>query len=71
MSNFVFWIIWTTVSALGLKYSVSEILDRNVSFQASILIMLVYQWIRFAKPTEEIKKVNDTKLPSPNSKKTK
>lgn len=71
MSNFIFWIIWTTVSAIGLKYSVSEILDRNITFQASILIMLVYQWIRFAKPTEEIKKVKDTKLPPPNSKKTK
>jgi hypothetical protein len=33
--------------------------------------MLVYQWIRFAKPSEEIKKVKDTKLPPPNSKKTK
>jgi hypothetical protein len=33
--------------------------------------MLVYQWIRFAKPTEDIRKNKDTKLPPPNSKKNK
>ena len=71
MSIFIFWVIWTTVAALGLKYSVGEMLDRNITFQASFLIMLAYQWIRFAKPTEDSKKSKDTKLPHPNSKKIK
>jgi len=60
-----------SVSALGLKYSVSEILNRDIAFYSSFLIMLAYQWIRFAKPAEDIKKVKDTKLPPPSVKKTK
>ena len=53
MTNFFFWLVWTAVSAIGVKYSTSILLEREITFTSSILIMLVYQWIRFIKPPEK------------------
>jgi hypothetical protein len=65
MTNFFFWAIWFTVSAFGIKYSANQLLDKDISIQASLIIMFVYQWIRFIKPLD---KVNTNKtLPPPNT----
>jgi hypothetical protein len=65
MSNLFFWIVWFTVSAFGIKYSAKQLLNEDISIQASLVIMFVYQWIRFIKPTD---KVNTSKtLPPPNT----
>ncbi len=66
MSNFIFWAIWLTISALGVKYSANELFNRDVSFQASILLMLIYQWIRFAKPADKSSSEKSKTLPPPN-----
>ena len=69
MTNFFFWFVWTAVSAIGVKYSTNILLEREITFTSSILIMLVYQWIRFIKPPEKrvekkVEKVQ-AKLPPP------
>ena len=65
MSNFFFWIIWFTVSAVGIKYSAKHLLNEDISILTGIIIMFVYQWIRFVKPTD---KVNTNKtLPPTNT----
>ena len=65
MTNFFFWFVWTAVSAIGVKYSTSILLEREITFTSSILIMLVYQWIRFIKPPEKKVEKVQAKLPPP------
>lgn len=68
MSIFFFYSIWTAVSAAGLKYSVNIILDKNITWLSSVLIILSIQWIRLIKYPEQNKKNNvHVKLPPPNS----
>ena len=68
MSIFFFYSIWTIVSALGLKYSASILLDKDITWLSSILIILSIQWIRLVKYPEQNKKSNvHVKLPPPNS----
>lgn len=73
MTNLGFWLVWTIVSALGVKYSASTLLDQDISFISSVVIILAYQWIRFIKPPDsnqnKTEKINKTsKLPPPNKK---
>lgn len=69
MTNFFFWFVWTAVSAIGVKYSTNILLEREITFTSSILIMLVYQWIRFIKlPEKKVEKKVErvqAKLPPP------
>ena len=67
MSNFFFWIVWFTVSAFGLKYSTNQLLDKDLSIQASFVIMFIYQWIRFVKPTDKVNTNTNKTLPPPNT----
>lgn len=68
MSIFFFYSVWTIVSALGLKYSVNILLDKDITFLSSILITLSIQWIRLIKYPEQSKNTNtQNKLPPPNT----
>jgi membrane protein implicated in regulation of membrane protease activity len=73
MTNLGFWMVWTIVSALGVKYAANTLLDKDINFLSSILLILVYQWIRFIKPPDnnqnKTEKINKTsRLPPPNKK---
>ena len=69
MSIFFFYSIWTIVSASGLRYSVSILLDKDITWISSILIVLSIQWIRLIKyPEKDVEKNNvQVKLPPPNT----
>jgi hypothetical protein len=67
MSNFIFWAIWLTISALGVKYSADKLLNESITFQTSIILMLIYQWIRFAKPLDKTNNDKTKTLPPPNT----
>ena len=70
MSIFFFYSIWTAVSAAGLRYSVNILLDKNITWLSSILIILSIQWIRLIKYPEQDKDKNKNvhvKLPQTNS----
>lgn len=68
MSIFFFYSIWTLVSAAGLKYSVNILLDKDITWLSSILIILSIQWIRLIKYPEQTKNTNtQSKLPPPNT----
>jgi hypothetical protein len=69
MSIFFFYSIWTIVSAAGLRYSISILLDKDITWISSILIVLSIQWIRLIKyPEKDVKKNNvQVKLPPPNT----
>lgn len=59
MTNLGFWLVWTIVSALGIKYSANTLLEQDISFISSVVIILAYQWIRFIKPPEVKKTENN------------
>jgi hypothetical protein len=68
MSIFFFYSIWTMVSAAGLKYSTHILLDKDITWLSSILIILSIQWIRLIKYPEQTKNNNvHVKLPQTNS----
>jgi len=68
MSIFFFYSIWTIVSAAGLKYSTHILLDKDITWLSSILIILSIQWIRLIKYPEQTKNNNvHVKLPQTNS----
>jgi hypothetical protein len=70
MSIFFFYSIWTAVSAAGLRYSVNILLDKDITWLSSILIILSIQWIRLIKYPEQNKDKNKNvhvKLPQTNS----
>ena len=58
MSIFFFYSIWTAVSAAGLRYSVNILLDKDITWLSSILIILSIQWIRLIKYPEQDKDKN-------------
>jgi hypothetical protein len=56
------------VSAAGLKYSTHILLDKDITWLSSILIILSIQWIRLIKYPEQTKNNNvHVKLPQTNS----
>ena len=68
MSIFFFYCIWTAVSAVGLKYSAHVLLDKDITWLSSILIILSIQWVRLIKYPEQSKKPNvHVKVPQTNS----
>ena len=67
MSKFFFWLTWTSISALGVKYASSQLLNRDITFLSSFLLMLIYQWIRFIKPPEN-KSDSLKEIAKPNNK---
>lgn len=69
MTNLAFWAVWTTISGIGIKYSADTLLDKDISFLSSIIMILVYQWIRFIKPPDT--KQTSTTKPKTTVKKTK
>jgi hypothetical protein len=55
------------VSAAGLKYSTHILLDKDITWLSSILIILSIQWIRLIKYPEQTKNNNvHVKLPQTN-----
>jgi hypothetical protein len=59
--------VWTSLSALGVKYASNQLLDRDITFLSGFLLMLIYQWIRFIKPPED-KSNNLKEITKPNNK---
>jgi len=58
-----FWLIWSFVASVGIKYTSMQLLNVDLSLINALLILLTYQWIRFIKPLnkENINKVNNAK----------
>ena len=58
-----FWLIWSFVASVGIKYTSMQLLNVDLSLINALLILLTYQWIRFIKPLnkEDINKVNNAK----------
>jgi hypothetical protein len=66
MTKFFFWAVWTSVSALGIRYASSQLLNNDITFLSSVLLVLIYQWIRFIKPPQNNE--NDLKeITKPNT----
>jgi len=58
-----FWLIWSFVASIGIKYTSMQLLNVDLSLINALLILLTYQWIRFIKPLnkEDINKINNAK----------
>ena len=58
-----FWLIWSFVASVGIKYTSMQLLNVDLSLINALLILLTYQWIRFIKPLnkEDINKINNAK----------
>jgi hypothetical protein len=58
-----FWLIWSFVASVGIKYTSMQLLNVNLSLVNSFLILLTYQWIRLIKPPnkEDINNINNAK----------
>ena len=63
MTALFFWLIWSFVASVGIKYTSMQLLNVDLSLINALLILLTYQWIRFIKPLnkEDINKVNNAK----------
>jgi hypothetical protein len=63
MTALFFWLIWSFVASVGIKYTSMQLLNVDLSLINALLIILTYQWIRFIKPLnkEDINKVNNAK----------
>ena len=63
MTNLFFWLIWSFVASLGIKYTSVQLLNVDLDLLNAFLILLVYQWIRFIKPLnkEDINNINNVK----------
>jgi len=63
-----FWLIWSFVASVGIKYTSMQLLNIDLGLINAFLILLTYQWIRFIKPLnkEDINKVNNAKNKSQN-----
>ena len=60
MTALFFWLIWSFVASVGIKYTSMQLLNVDLSLINALLILLTYQWIRFIKPLnkEDINKIN-------------
>jgi len=63
MTALFFWLIWSFVASVGIKYTSMQLLNVDLSLINALLILLTYQWIRLIKPLnkEDINKVNNAK----------
>jgi len=63
MTALFFWLIWSFVASVGIKYTSMQLLNVDLSLINALLILLTYQWIRFIKPLnkEDINKINNAK----------
>lgn len=63
MTALFFWLIWSAVASIGIKYVSMQLLNVNLSITNAFLILLTYQWIRFIKPLnkEDINNINNAK----------
>lgn len=63
MTALFFWLIWSFVASVGIKYTSMQLLNVDLSLINSFLILLTYQWIRFIKPLnkEDINNINNVK----------
>lgn len=63
MTVLFFWLIWSFVASVGIKYTSMQLLNVDLSLMNALLIFLTYQWIRFIKPLsrDEINKMNNDK----------
>jgi len=63
MTALFFWLIWSFVASVGIKYTSMQLLNINLSLINAFLILLTYQWIRFIKPLnkEDINNINNIK----------
>ena len=63
MTALFFWLIWSFVASVGIKYTSMQLFNVDLSLINALLILLTYQWIRFIKPLnkEDINKVNNAK----------
>jgi len=50
MTALFFWLIWSFVASIGIKYTSMQLLNVDLSLINAFLILLTYQWIRFIKP---------------------
>ena len=63
MTALFFWLIWSFVASVGIKYTIMQLLNIDLSLINAFLILLTYQWIRFIKPLnkEDINNINNVK----------
>jgi len=63
MTALFFWLIWSFVASVCIKYTSMQLLNVDLSLINALLILLTYQWIRFIKPLnkEDINKINNAK----------
>lgn len=66
MTALFFWLIWSFVASVGIKYTSMQLLNVDLNLINAFLILLTYQWIRFIKPLnkEDINKINNAKSKS-------
>jgi len=64
MATLIFWLIWSAVGSIGIKYTSMQLLNVDLDLIPAFLILLTYQWIRFVKPVtqDEIKKEKQSSL---------
>ncbi len=63
MTALFFWLIWSFVASVGIKYTSIQLLNVDLSLINAFLILFTYQWIRFIKPLnkEDINNINNVK----------
>ena len=63
MTALFFWLIWSFVASVGIKYTIMQLLNIDLSLINAFLILLTYQWIRFIKPLNkvDINNINNVK----------
>lgn len=67
MTALFFWLIWSFVASIGIKYTSMQLLNVDLSLLNAFLILLVYQWIRFIKPINK-EDINNNNIKNKNQK---
>lgn len=61
MGPAIFWLTWTAISGVGIKFVAKILLDQEITFLQASITILVYQWISFIKLPEKNKQTNVSK----------